>query len=59
MKAKIIFRCGGIDYSAIKKDCTEEMKGVETYMVDTNFSMQENTKYMGKVSYDTSTYNQS
>ena len=22
------------------------MKGVETYMVDTNFSMQENAKYM-------------
>ena len=55
---KLFLDGGGIDYSAIKKDCTEEMKGVETYMVDTNFSMQENAKYMGKVSYDTSTYNQ-
>ena len=50
---------GGIDYSAINKNCTEENQGVETYMVDTNFSENGDTKYMGKVSYDTDTYNQS
>ena len=32
--------------------------GVETYMVDANYVESDTTKYIGKVKYDTDTYNQ-
>ena len=49
----------GIDHSKINYDITEQKDGVETYMVDANYSDSDNTSYMGRVVYDTDTYNQS
>jgi len=49
----------GIDHSKINHDITETKDGVETYMVDANYSDSDNTKYMGRVVYDTDTYDQS
>ena len=49
----------GIDHSKINNDITETKDGVETYMVDANYSESDNTKYMGRVVYDTDTYDQS
>jgi len=49
----------GIDHDKITKSLTEEKDGVETYMVDANYTDSDNTKYMGKVKYDTETIDQS
>jgi hypothetical protein len=49
----------GIDYSKITHDLTETKDGVETYMVDANYTDSDTTKYMGRVVYDTDTYDQS
>ena len=49
---------GGINHSKIGKDMTDANDGVETYMVDANYTDSDTTKYMGKVSWDTDTYNQ-
>ena len=49
---------GGIDHSKINKDITDANEGVETYMVDANYTDSDTTKYIGKVKYDTDTYNQ-
>ena len=49
----------GIDHSKINNDITETKDGVETYMVDANYSDSDTTKYMGRVVYDTDTYDQS
>ena len=49
---------GGIKYSAINKDITDASEGIETYVVDANYTDSDTTKYMGKVKYDTDTYNQ-
>ena len=49
----------GIDHSKITHDITETKDGVETYMVDANYSDSDTTKYMGRVVYDTDTYDQS
>ena len=49
----------GIDHSKITHDLTETKDGVETYMVDANYTDSDTTKYMGRVVYDTDTYNQS
>ena len=49
----------GIDHSKINNDITETKDGVETYMVDANYTDSDNTKYMGRVVYDTDTYDQS
>lgn len=49
----------GIDHSKITTSLTEEKDGVETYMVDANYTDSDNTKYMGKVKYDTETIDQS
>ena len=49
---------GGIAHSKITKDITDANDGVETYMVDANFTDSDTTKYIGKVKYDTDTYNQ-
>ena len=48
----------GIDHSKITHDLTETKDGVETYMVDANYTDSDNTKYMGRVVYDTDTYDQ-
>ena len=49
----------GIDHSKINHDITETKDGVETYMVDANYSDSDTTKYMGRIVYDTDTYDQS
>ena len=49
---------GGINHSKIGKDITDANEGVETYMVDANYTDSDTTKYIGKVKYDTDTYNQ-
>ena len=49
---------GGINHSKITKDITDANEGIETYMVDANYTDSDTTKYMGKVKYDTDTYNQ-
>ena len=50
---------GGIKHSAINKDIVDNSDGVETYMVDANYTDSDTTKYIGKVKYDTDTYDQS
>ena len=49
----------GINYSKITHDLTDEKNGVETYMVDANYTDSDTTKYMGRFVYDTDTYDQS
>ena len=49
----------GINHSKITHDLTDEKDGVETYMVDANYTDSDTTKYMGRVVYDTDTYDQS
>ena len=49
---------GGLDHSKIVKDLAQTSDGVETYIVDANFVESDHTKYIGKVKYDTDTYNQ-
>ena len=48
----------GIDHSKITHDLTETKDGVETHYVDANYTDSDNTKYMGRVVYDTDTFNQ-
>ena len=48
----------GIDHSKITTSLTEEKDGVETYMVDANYTDSDDTKFMGKVKYDTETLDQ-
>ena len=49
----------GLDHSKINFDITDQKDGVETYMVDANYTDSDTTKYMGRVMYDTDTYDQS
>ena len=49
---------GGINHSKITKDITDANEGVETFMVDANYTESDDTKFIGKVKYDTDTYNQ-
>ena len=49
---------GGINYNKINKDLTYTNEGIESHMVDANYAESDTTKYMGKVKYDTDTYNQ-
>ena len=49
----------GIDHSKINFDITDQKDGVETYMVDANYTDSDTTKYMGRVMYDTDTFDQS
>ena len=48
----------GIDHSKITHDLTETKDGVETHYVDANYDDSDTTKYMGRVVYDTDTYDQ-
>ena len=50
---------GGLDHSKIIKDLAQTSDGVETYIVDANYADSDRTKYIGKVKYDTDSYNQS
>ena len=43
---------GGIKHSAINKDIVDANDGVETYVVDANYTDSDTTKYIGKVKYD-------
>ena len=43
---------GGVKHSAINKDIVDASDGVETYMVDANYTDSDTTKYIGKVKYD-------
>ena len=49
---------GGIKHSAINRDIADASDGVETYVVDANYTDSDTTKYLGKVKYDTDTINQ-
>ena len=49
---------GGIKHSAINKDITDASEGIETYVVDANYTDSDTTKYLGKVKYDTDNINQ-
>ena len=42
----------GIDHSKIGKDLTETKDGVETYMVDANYTDSGKSEFIGKVVYD-------
>ena len=48
----------GIDHSAITSSITEQKNGVETYYTDADYLESEETQFLGKVKYDTDTYNQ-
>ena len=47
---------GGINYSKITKDITDANEGIETYMVDANYTDSDTAKYMGKVKYDVESF---
>ena len=49
---------GGINHSKINRDIADANEGIETYMVDANYTESDTTKFIGKVKYDTDTYNQ-
>ena len=49
---------GGLKHSAVNKEITDATDGVETYMVDANYTDSDTTQYIGKVKYDTDSYNQ-
>ena len=55
---KLFLDHGGIKHSAINKDIVDASDGVETYMVDANYVESDDTKFIGKIKYDTDTYNQ-
>ena len=55
---KLFLDHGGIKHSAINKDIVDASDGVETYVVDANYTDSDTTKYLGKVKYDTDTINQ-
>jgi len=49
---------GGINHSKITKDITDTNEGVETFMVDANYVESDDSKFIGKIKYDTDSYNQ-
>ena len=55
---KLFLDHGGVKHSAVNKDIVDSSDGVETYMVDANYTDCDTTKYLGKVKWDTDTYNQ-
>ena len=55
---KLFLDHGGLDHSKVTKDLAQTSDGVETYIVDANYTDSDTTKYIGKVKYDTDTYNQ-
>ena len=55
---KLFLDHGGLDHSKISKDISQTGDGVETFYVDANYTDSDTTKFIGKVKYDTDTYNQ-
>ena len=55
---KLFLDHGGVKHSAINKDIVDASDGVETYVVDANYTESDTTKYLGKVKYDTDNINQ-
>ena len=51
-EADTLLSDAGIIYSNINKDLAEEKGGVETYMVDANYTDSGDTEYVAKVVYD-------
>ena len=51
-EADTLLSDAGINYSNINKDLAEEKGGVETYMVDANYTDSGDTEYVAKVVYD-------
>ena len=49
---KLFLEGGGIDHSKITTDITETKDGVETTVVDANYTDSGKTTYLGKVAYD-------
>ena len=49
---------GGINHDKINKDLTDANNGVETYMVDANYTDSGKTEFIGKVKYDDDTFTQ-
>ena len=49
---KLFLDNGGINHSNINKELTETKDGVETYMVDANYTDSGKTEFIGKVVYD-------
>ena len=49
---------GGINHSKINDDLTDTNEGVATYVVDANYVEADSPKFIGKVKYDTDSYNQ-
>jgi len=47
---------GGINHSNINKDIADCKDGVETYMVDANYTDSDKSKYIGKVVYEDDKY---
>ena len=47
---------GGIDHSLINPEITVTKNGVETHMVDANYTESDTTKYMGKVLFTDEEY---
>lgn len=43
---------GGISHSMINVEITNENEGVQTYMIDANYSDSDKTEYMGKIVYE-------
>ena len=43
---------GGVNHSMINAEITDENEGVQTYMIDANYSDSAKTEYMGKVVYE-------
>ena len=43
---------GGLNHQNVGRDITEENDGVETYIVDANYSDSETTELLGKVVYE-------
>jgi len=55
-EADVKFTECGIDHSKINHEITETKDGVETYMVDANYSDSGKTEYIGKVKYEDEEY---
>ena len=51
-EADTLLSDAGINYSNIGKDLAEEKGGVETHMVDANYTESGDTEYVAKVVYD-------
>ena len=49
---KIFSDNGGINHDKINKDLTDANNGVETYMVDANYTDSDKTEFIAKVVYD-------